>query len=305
MSLSFLEEPSAIRLSSRRASESLGEDEKRAFHLAMPRLPIALDRGRVAQAWLPPNATLLDIGCSSGMHLRHLARKARSVVAVDVDRVALEVARRKIKSRRVKFMHYDGEQLPFADESFDAVSTLDVLEHVADRETLVSEVLRVLRPGGTWTVTVPYRGPLARFSPENLAVDYPRLFGLLSSWFRPQHWIRSHNRTGRRHHHFSVCDLENLIAGRMTTERVTRRGSLLYALSYLGLCFPPHLLARAWSVACFMAMAADYQVSYGPLAYNLAVQFRKPETPLLPEWLSFESVSQPEEELEQRMQIAA
>lgn len=304
MSLSVLEATFPAGFSSRDNDDALAQAEKRAFHRDMPRLPIALDRGRVARAWLAPNARLLDIGCSSGMHVRHLARKAKYVVAIDVDRVALEVARRKIKSSRVSFLDYDGEQLPFADESFDAVSTLDVLEHVADRETLVCEVLRVLRPGGTWTVTVPHRGPLACFSPENMAADYPRLFAFLSAWTKPQHWIKAHNATGRRHHHFSVADMHNLVAGRMTTERITRRGSLVYALCYLGLCFRPRLFPRSWAAACFTAMAADYQVSYGPLAYNLAMQFRKSETSPLAELISVETNSQ-DEMVERQAQLAA
>jgi hypothetical protein len=69
----------------------------------------------------------------------------------------------------------------------------------------------------------------------------------------------------------------------MAAERSARRGSLVYALCYLALCFPPRLFSRAWTTACFAAMAADYQVSYGPFAYNLAMQFRKPSTSVVPE----------------------
>lgn len=257
--------------------------EKREFYLAMPRLPIALDRGRIAKAWLQPAAELLDIGCSSGMHVRHLARKAKRVVAIDVDRAALEVARRRTKSSRVTFFRYDGQNLPFADASFDAISMLDVLEHVVDREALVCEIERVLRPGGTWTVTVPYRGACSWLSPENMAADYPRLFSLLSWFCKPQLWIKGHNATGRRHHHFSVSDIKRLVAGRMTVVRHARRGSFLYGLCYLALCFPPRVLSRVWNTVCFAAMAADYQVAYGPLAYNLAIQFQKPVTVALPE----------------------
>jgi SAM-dependent methyltransferase len=259
------------------------DEEKRQFYLGMPSLPIPLDRGRLAKAWLPPNAELLDIGCSAGYHVRHLVRKAKRVVAIDVDRVALEVARRRVKSSRVTFLHYDGQTLPFADASFDAVSMLDVLEHVTDRQTLVAEIVRVLRPGGTWTVTVPYRGLLGWLSPENMAADHPRLFALLSGLSNPQIWIRGHNATGHRHRHFSTADLKGLVDGRMNSVRSARRGSLVYALSYLALCFPPRLFSRTWTSTCFTAMAADYQVSYGPLAYNLAMQFRKPITLAVPE----------------------
>jgi SAM-dependent methyltransferase len=272
-------------------SHSLADDEKRQFYSNLPSLPIPLDRGRIAKAWLKPNAELLDIGCSAGYHVRHLVRKAGRVVAIDVDRVALEVARRRVKSSRVTFLHYDGKTLPFADASFDSVSMLDVLEHVTDRPTLVSEIARVLRPGGTWTVTVPYRGALAWLSPENMAADHPRLFSFISGLFKPQIWIRGHNATGQRHHHFSVSDLKALVDGRLTAERTARRGSLVYALCYLALCFPPRLFARAWTTACFTAMAADYQLSYGPISYNLAMMFRKPQVSVVPQTTEIETTT--------------
>ncbi|HWB09613.1 MAG TPA: class I SAM-dependent methyltransferase [Pirellulales bacterium] len=279
MTASVLERPSTRDIPS---SDYDADREKREFYLGVPSLPIPLDRGRIAKAWLPANAELLDIGCSAGYHVRHLARKAKRIVAIDVDRVALEVARRRVKSSRVTFMHYDGQTLPFADASFDAVSMLDVLEHVGDRQALVAEIVRVLRPGGTWTVTVPYRGPLAWLSPENMAADHPRLFSLFSALSKPQTWIRGHNATGQRHHHFSTADLKGLVDGRLAAVRAARRGSFVYALCYLALCFPPRFFSRVWTTACFAAMAADYQVSYGPMAYNLAMQFRKPLAAALP-----------------------
>lgn len=281
MSVSVAEPPPPTSSHRQAPQVAVSATEKAAFYEGLPSLPIPLDRGRVAKNWLPPNAELLDIGCSAGYHVRHLVRKAKRVVAIDVDRVALRVARRRVKSSRVAFLRYDGHNLPFADASFDAVSMLDVLEHVRDRQALIAEIVRVLRPGGTWTVTVPYHGPLRWLSPENMAADYPRMFGLLSKFIRPQIWIREHNATDSRHRHFSLDELRNLVDGRLNVEQSIRRGSLVYALSYLALCFPPPLVTRFWTTACFTAMAADYQISYGPLAYNLAVQFRKPrELPL-------------------------
>ncbi|HEX5447464.1 MAG TPA: class I SAM-dependent methyltransferase, partial [Pirellulales bacterium] len=164
---------------------------------------------------------------------------------------------------------------PFADGSFDAVTLLDVLEHVPHPAELVQEISRVLRPGGVWTVSVPYRGLVRWLSPENMASDHPRCFRVFNALTRVRFWVRGHNATGARHHHFAARELIELAAGEFVAERRVRRGSLLYAAAYLGLCFPPPLVGRAWASMCYAAMALDYQIAYGPLAYNLAMQFRK------------------------------
>ncbi|MGH7194890.1 MAG: methyltransferase domain-containing protein, partial [Candidatus Saccharimonadales bacterium] len=228
---------------------------------------------------LPEKADLLDIGCGAGYHVRHLARKAKRVVAIDTDGVALNVARRRARSSRVAFLHYDGVHLPFADGSFDAVTLLDVLEHVPHRREFVQEICRVLRPGGVWTVSVPYRGLVRWLSPENMARDYPRWFRALSALTRVRFWVSGHNATGQRHHHFTARALAECADDEFVAQRSARRGSVLYAAAYLGLCFPPRRFGRAWASLCYAAMAVDYQIAYGPLAYNLAMQFRKLAAP--------------------------
>jgi 2-polyprenyl-3-methyl-5-hydroxy-6-metoxy-1,4-benzoquinol methylase len=47
------------------------------------------------------------------------------------------------------------EELPFADETFDVVTCLDVIEHTEDDRATLTELLRVTRPGGLLVVTVP------------------------------------------------------------------------------------------------------------------------------------------------------
>lgn len=59
------------------------------------------------------------------------------------------------QNQNVTFICGDATQLPFEDNSFDAVTMFDVLEHIPDDEKAISEALRVLRPGGMLLVSTP------------------------------------------------------------------------------------------------------------------------------------------------------
>ena len=69
-----------------------------------------------------------------------------------------------------------GEVLPYADASFDAVVCVDVLEHVAYLDKVLSEVARTLRPGGVFLFDTINRNPLARLAAITIAEDVLRLF---------------------------------------------------------------------------------------------------------------------------------
>jgi ubiquinone/menaquinone biosynthesis C-methylase UbiE len=55
----------------------------------------------------------------------------------------------------MRFVQGDAAAMPFADESFDAVTMFDLLEHVPDDDAVARETLRVLRPGGWVLITTP------------------------------------------------------------------------------------------------------------------------------------------------------
>jgi SAM-dependent methyltransferase len=59
-------------------------------------------------------------------------------------------------SRHPDIVDFDGRTIPFPDASFDNALCAEVLEHVEDPAGLIAEMLRVLRPGGTLLVTVPF-----------------------------------------------------------------------------------------------------------------------------------------------------
>ena len=104
---------------------------------------------------------LLDIGCGTGANLPMLCDAARRVVAMDFSPLALQFAREEIASEGVSLLRADGHNLPFPDGRFDAVSMLDVLEHLQGDRRALQEVRRVLRapsasaPGGAFVFSVP------------------------------------------------------------------------------------------------------------------------------------------------------
>jgi 2-polyprenyl-6-hydroxyphenyl methylase / 3-demethylubiquinone-9 3-methyltransferase len=98
----------------------------------------------------PARPATLDVGCGGGFLSEHLARLGHRVVGVDPSPVSLETARRHAAgaSLDIDYRHGFGEHLPAADAEFDVVVCCDVLEHVDDLDRVVSEIARVLRPGG-------------------------------------------------------------------------------------------------------------------------------------------------------------
>lgn len=98
-----------------------------------------------------PGRDVLDLGCRTGaVSERFLA--GNRVVGIDVDQEALAVA----AGRGIEPVWGDIEApLPFDDASFDAVVAGELLEHVRRPADVIAEAVRVLRPGGTFTGSVP------------------------------------------------------------------------------------------------------------------------------------------------------
>jgi 2-polyprenyl-6-hydroxyphenyl methylase/3-demethylubiquinone-9 3-methyltransferase len=97
-----------------------------------------------------PGAQLLDVGCGAGFSSNYLAREGFQVTGIDTSQDSLAVARQHDATGRVRYESCDALALPFADGQFDAVCSMDFLEHVDAPERVVAETARVLRPGGVF-----------------------------------------------------------------------------------------------------------------------------------------------------------
>lgn len=100
----------------------------------------------------PKKQSVLDIGCGVGNYHGLLKDSFETLSGVDVSASCIETAQKT--HPEVAYQVYDGARLPYDDASVDAVFTICVMHHVpsANWPAFVSEMLRVLRPGGVAAV---------------------------------------------------------------------------------------------------------------------------------------------------------
>ena len=98
-------------------------------------------------AGLAGDERVLDLGCGNGLHLAELARREHQgpLVGADLSRGMLSSAAERSNA---SLLIADAQQLPFAVDAFDCVLAMHMLYHVPDRDLALSEIRRVLRPGG-------------------------------------------------------------------------------------------------------------------------------------------------------------
>jgi SAM-dependent methyltransferase len=89
-------------------------------------------------------ASLLDIGCGEGVLTQQWAQRlgGRRVVGIDLDDPALHAEWRQRSAPNLEYRVMRAENLPFADDEFDLVTAIEVLEHVPDPEHTLAEMAR-------------------------------------------------------------------------------------------------------------------------------------------------------------------
>ncbi len=102
---------------------------------------------------------VLDLGCGTGELTATLAQAGVQAIGIEVSRAALRRARARHPGLDFRLAPIDGP-LPLRDGSLDLVWSSEVIEHVADTASWLSEIRRVLAPGGRVLLTTPGHGRL-------------------------------------------------------------------------------------------------------------------------------------------------
>jgi SAM-dependent methyltransferase len=105
--------------------------------------------------------SILEVGYGSGIFLPELARRSPRLVGIDLH-VDSERVRRMLTALGIDAELHEGSlfEMPFAEREFDALMCLSVLEHIVDLEGALTELRRVLKPGGVAVLGFPVRNPI-------------------------------------------------------------------------------------------------------------------------------------------------
>lgn len=128
--------------------------------------------GRFDSAVVPSNLIgkqALDLGCGPGFWIEQIARSfPKAIVAADLTDNALELSKKRVEMlgiSNVSFVKTNAESLCFKDSSFDHVNCQGVIHHTPNTKKAFKEISRVLKPEGSFSVSVYYKNIFLRSWP--------------------------------------------------------------------------------------------------------------------------------------------
>lgn len=98
------------------------------------------------------NSRVFDFGCGSGYLVGELQKMSYDAHGLDFEKKAIDYG---VSSGIKNLAVGSGDKLKYTDASFDLITSLDVLEHIKDEKPVITELVRVLKPGGKMIIIVP------------------------------------------------------------------------------------------------------------------------------------------------------
>jgi 2-polyprenyl-3-methyl-5-hydroxy-6-metoxy-1,4-benzoquinol methylase len=126
---------------------------ERGDYLQSRRRIAILHRQRYEYATMKIRGKCLDVGCGLGYGCSIIKRKHQDIIGIDVSWRAILYAKSRYKGP--EYVCCSACALPFRNESFDSVTSFEVIEHVSNQEGMIREILRVLTPHGTLLISTP------------------------------------------------------------------------------------------------------------------------------------------------------
>ena len=160
------------------------------------------------------NSKILDFGCGVGTFHRFFAKDDISLTGIDVSSQSLQVAKKKFPKNQ--YLTYDGEKIPFPDNTFDTCFATGVLHHVPPdcQRSLMLELYRVLKFRGQMLVIEhnPFN-PLTRVAVNNCEFDKD---AVLLTHFKTQQLFHSVGYKNVRSEYFLFFPFSNSLSNYIT-----------------------------------------------------------------------------------------
>lgn len=119
-------------------------------------VPSAIVRFEKINRAIKPVNLCLDLGCSIGILTTEVAKKCENVIGLEIRKDAVKIAK-QIAPKNCLFIVGDGTALPFKESVFDQVVSSEVIEHIKDYMSYISEASRVTKKGSQFILTTPNR----------------------------------------------------------------------------------------------------------------------------------------------------
>ena len=110
---------------------------------------------------------VLDLGCADGLYSQAISNRNNEVVGIDIN---IDFLHKERQSNSLSFLVANGKELPFKDETFNAILCVDVIDHVSNDEQVLSEIYRVLKPNGQLVISIPNRNFPFTYDPINFVL---------------------------------------------------------------------------------------------------------------------------------------
>jgi len=221
---------------------TLPDARSAARHEAVRRRWLVAILERLGKA--PSGTRLLDVGCSSGAFLGTATAAGLEVDGVEPSPEAAETA------RRAGYKVFGGtlEEARYPDAAFDAVTLIELVEHLREPRALLAECRRVLRPGGVVLVTTPNAASwTARALGAHWEVFSLRGMGGHVSFFNPGSLALLAARAG-----FAVSHFETRHVRLAEKDRSSRSGYVLAKLGAALLDGPSRVAQAGHALSAFL-----------------------------------------------------